>query len=171
MVPVEYRHGEETITFAVRDYEPIIDDAIVFDPWLRGVAEAAPISDFTREELKRHRAEVVVPTLARVGALIACDAQMPDCVYGWACAEIIGDLRVCHFAYTKRGLRRKRLATTLLTGLLPGFEKFPTYYTHTTADAPRFMEATNGRFNPYIAIQAQARGIQAQARRDWDSRG
>lgn len=138
------------VEYGLRPYDAS-DEAIVIDPWISKAAAIEPLAGLTREELDAHRLSVIVPTLKRLGALVACDPVDPRVVLGWSCAEVRGGKQVCHFVFVKSPARRCGIATGLLGAQLPKFKIEKTYFTHATKQLVKMKGKWNAAFNPYLA--------------------
>lgn len=62
--------------------------------------------------------------------LVARDVEKPEYVYGWLCAERIGDAFVAHFAYVKRDWREQGIARALLVEALERLGGTKLQYSH-----------------------------------------
>lgn len=62
-----------------------------------------------------HREDVINPLLANgAQVLVARDVDRPAFVFGWLCAQRVGDALVCHYAYVKRAFRERGIGHAML---------------------------------------------------------
>lgn len=146
-------HKDEArgIQYAIRQYVPGDDNdtPLVFASWMRQIRKLPPFTSFGRDEFQRHRG-VVDRIVERCPPLLACDVSAPGVVYGFACAEMRGDLQILHFVYVRNTFRRLGIGERLVRHTLPRLKNEPVFLTHPGKAVPHLRDKWRLCFNPYL---------------------
>lgn len=144
MIQIEALVG---LAFEIRDMHAGDRNRVISD-WQRTCERQAPFSRMRKHDFMVAMAGRVDRLCARGEALVACNSERPDQIYGWAVSEP-GDPPVVHMAYVKETFRGVGVARVLLERLLPGAERFE--FSHWPLE-PRVLTHFEGaRFNPFRA--------------------
>lgn len=140
------------------------DQDFIFDSWLRSYRESEnkvwvfeirdPKSDGVRRQIKD---DVFFPEHRRLiqklncPALIACNPDDEDQIYGYLVGKHFTDSSVIHYIYVKEAFKHMKVASTLIERFQPQKTLF---YTHLNYDGAKLIEQnqtkTNWCFNPYF---------------------
>lgn len=94
---------------------------LVWKSWIRG-HRAEP--ENLRMPARAHAlwCKDVIARLLEGGArvYVARDAEHPAFLFGWLCAQRVGDALACHWAYVKRPWREQGIGHALLTAAVDG---------------------------------------------------
>lgn len=92
-------------------------------------------------------------------AIIACDREDPDKLFGWIVARFEAPVLVIHYVYVRDGWRRVGIGTSLVRALVERFDPQALAWTHQTDLWDTFEKRLRrdgvvpkaGVFNPYLA--------------------
>ena len=141
------------------------DAGFLLDSWLRSYQHSWSVKRIEPSLYYRHQQEITEDLLTRSTVLVGCDAESPDVIWGWVCAEVIGDALVIHYCYTKEVFRGRKVASALIKMILDaekaqGWSPNALVWTHDTKSADHFIAGLRGNgtidpslpamFNPYV---------------------
>lgn len=93
------------------------DDAgFVLNSWLKSYNEWRRPEERRAGYWTAHK-DVIAALLETSRVLVACDAQAPTSIYGWACGQP-GTPTLLHYLYVKRAMRHAGVARALVAALL-----------------------------------------------------
>ena len=87
------------------------DEHFILSSWINSARGSGFAKCVSPTEYHEGQRRVATGLLQSHGAIVACDPEDQDVIYGWACVDPVG---VLHFAYVKHDLRRAGIARRLL---------------------------------------------------------
>ena len=126
------------------------DASFIFNSWLKSFRDAPAVANMTHtvyyREVHRCIEEVFRSPNARV--VMACDPAEEDVIFGYGVGEVIDDVFVVHFIYTKHSFRRFGMATALEQELLKNPHSSVAYSVHTKG-CGLLIRAREYLYNPF----------------------
>jgi GNAT superfamily N-acetyltransferase len=132
------------------------DAAFVFAFWLQDYFERSRFAKGISKTLfMRFHHLILERVIARGVVFVACDAEVPSVIYGFACGDVPPDDRqfgpppTLHYVYVKRRFRRLGVASALVDALGIDLER-PFTFTHLTDDGVALRKKCPlAEYNPY----------------------
>ena len=121
------------------------DLPLIYSSWCSQVRAMQPLSVLTPEEFRRLHRPVVDYCLQKHGAIVACNPDMDDHVYGYICAG-----KALHMIYVRNTFRQFGVGKRLMRAVFPEFLQDTIYHTHDTKAARHFRPRWNLKYDPYL---------------------
>jgi hypothetical protein len=128
------------------------DLPLIFATWLKGARTSRIAYGVPGRAYHPGQREVVEGLLAEHGALVACDPEDEDVIWGWCCVG--GEpCRALHWIFVKYYLRGAGVARALLEAA--GLDRGTLVCTHWTRDLDRFHGRV-AEYDPYLLTRFHA---------------
>jgi len=115
------------------------DKEFILSSWLKSFRNS-DLSNFIPNDLYyTYHGNIVKSCLLRSLATVACNPEDEDQVYGYLVYELLGDIFIIHYVYTKNIFRDCGIAKHMLKSVYPQFGQAESFITHIDQTTPRIV--------------------------------
>lgn len=128
------------------------DVPFITSSWLKSYRDGYAVRGIPNNIYYYNQHKILEVLLPRAIVLVACNAEDPDQILAWCCAEVMDTALVLHYLYVKHPFRGFGLSRKL-TEMLLASEKPPiVMYTHKTLVAKNILKekARDWVYNPFL---------------------
>lgn len=128
------------------------DIPFIFSSWLKSYRSSLHVKNISNTVYYGEHHKVLERLMKRSEALIACNPEDANQIYGYLIYEKITGILVTHYCYVKQPYRRLGICHQLLSAA--GRDKDePFVYTHETFLGEKISGRLRAMYNPYVFYQ------------------
>lgn len=94
------------------------DIEFITNSWLQSFRDGYFVGSVPNRVYFNQHHKILEKLLPRSICIVACNADDPDHIYGWVCAEVVDQHLILHYIYVKDSLRRFGIAKRMIQKLL-----------------------------------------------------
>lgn len=141
------------------------DIPFITNSWLHSFRNGPFVRGCPNRVYYYYQHKILEELLPRGVVLVVCNAQDPDQILGWCCAETFKSALVLHYIYIKHPFRGWKLANKLINFLLEAEKPPAVFYTHKTRamyGVEEKLKQKNWLYNPYLLYTTLPTGWEDQ---------
>jgi|TARA_R110000868_G_scaffold43972_8_gene147503 GNAT superfamily N-acetyltransferase len=133
------------------------DLSFIFSSWMRSFKQSYTVRPVPSKIYHDNQKQIIEYIIARSEIIIACNAEDPAHIFGWACYEI-EPIHTLHYVYVKQPYRSMGIASALLIQSYNAKRSAsaPTQATHSTKGYTFLQTSFDMIYNPFYLWEIYA---------------
>ncbi len=137
------------------------DIPFITSSWLKSNRHGYMVRSVPNNIYYYNHHKILEELLPRSVVLVACNAEDPDQILGWMCAEVVDTAMVIHYVYVKQSFRKFGIAKRIVNLMKTTEDPPAVMATHSNPEVRDLLKEKNIIYNPYIMLSTLPDG--------WDS--